>query len=96
MKRIRPVFLIEISFLFSLAVSTNLFALVLHHVDILGRPQLGKWYEPFHVVYWFFSAKVVGDLYRSPSLFFSWEGPDSDSPPANYFDSQDPDDFSGR
>jgi hypothetical protein len=38
-----------ISVVFCLVDSTNLFALLLHHADILGRPQLDKRYEPFRI-----------------------------------------------
>jgi hypothetical protein len=40
------------SFLLSLTLATNLFAYLLHYAHILGRPHIGRWYEPFHLLYW--------------------------------------------
>jgi type IV secretion system protein VirD4 len=70
MKRILLVFFTAVFFLSSMTISSNLFALLLHHADTLGRPQLGKWYEPFHIVYWFLTVKVAGNQYRISFIVF--------------------------
>ena len=60
-----------LSFLFSLTLSTNLFAYLLHHAHILGAPQIaGRWYEPFHLVLWFFTVRVPGRQYEIAFIVF--------------------------
>ena len=70
MKKLLLLFYTGVSFLFSLTVSTNLFAFFLHHADILGRPQLGKIYEPFQILYWFATIRVPGNQYHLSFIAF--------------------------
>jgi len=70
MKKLLFLFYTAVAFLFSLTVSTNLFAFLLHRADILGRPQLGRIYEPFHILYWFFTIRVPGSQYRVSFIAF--------------------------
>ena len=70
MKKLLFLFYTALSFFFSLTFSTNVFAFLLHHADILGRPQLGRFYEPFHLLYWFFTISVPGNQYRISFMAF--------------------------
>jgi type IV secretion system protein VirD4 len=64
MKRFLLIVYWIVSFLFSLMVGSNVFANMLHHADILGRPQFGKFYEPLHLIYWYFTIHVTGNQYK--------------------------------
>ena len=63
MKRAALIIFLVLSFFFSLAVSTNVFAAALHYTPILGRPQFGRWYEPFHILYWLATLRAPGGQY---------------------------------
>ena len=64
MKRLLFILYTIVSFLASLMLSSNIFAHLLHYPDILGSPQIGRLYEPFHILYWWFTVRVTGSEYK--------------------------------
>jgi type IV secretion system protein VirD4 len=51
-------------------LASNIFAYLLHFADILGSPQIGRFYEPFHILYWWFKIRVPGNEYKISFIAF--------------------------
>ncbi len=69
-KRLLAVYL-ALSLLASAALGANVLAALLHHVDLLGPPQLDGLYEPFHVLYRSVVDRAYGSQFSAGLLVFA-------------------------
>src|SRR5208283_1587897 len=70
MKKLGLILYSILAFIFSLTLATNLFAYLLHYAQVLGSPHFGKWYEPFHILYWYLTVRAPGNQYRISFIAF--------------------------
>jgi len=69
-RRIFAFLFLLVSFLFSLALATNLFAFLNHHAHALGSPNFGTYFGPFRIIYWFVVLQVPRRVFLVPFVAF--------------------------
>jgi type IV secretion system protein VirD4 len=69
MKKILLLFLNIINLFFSLFCATNYFAFSVKDRTILGNPQIGPFYEPFHIFWWRYKIRSGLGVSFSTSLY---------------------------
>jgi len=70
MRRIFTFLFLLVSFLFSLALATNLFVALNHHAPVLGVPNFGQYFGPFRIIYWFLFLPIPRRLFLMPFVAF--------------------------
>ncbi len=66
MRKIVYVFSLGLSILLSLFITTNYFAYSIHYAHIIGHPQFGRFYEPFHILFWYLTLGIEPGYYHAP------------------------------